>query len=122
MQRIYHLEIHADEPERAIEFYSKVFGWAEQKKADDGVEDYWLFYTGKADEAGIHAGLKKRKIPGATMVPAIEVMSIDEFIPRITAAGGTVVVPKRLIPRTGYIAYCTDTEGNIFSIVEKGST
>ena len=31
MDRVVHFEIQADNPERAIEFYKKVFGWNFQK-------------------------------------------------------------------------------------------
>lgn len=31
MRRIVHFEIHASDPQRAIEFYESVFGWKFQK-------------------------------------------------------------------------------------------
>ncbi len=31
MPRVVHFEIHADDPERAVRFYKKVFGWKIEK-------------------------------------------------------------------------------------------
>ena len=43
MSRVIHFEISADDPERAVKFYEKVFGW----KIDRwGPVEYWLATTG----------------------------------------------------------------------------
>jgi predicted enzyme related to lactoylglutathione lyase len=62
MPRVVHFEIHAEKPEKAVEFYSKVFGWKIQKW--DGPVDYWLVSTGSADERGIDGGIMRRHGPG----------------------------------------------------------
>jgi hypothetical protein len=28
------------------------------------------------------------------------------------------MMPKRAVPGQGYLAYCTDTEGNVFGVME----
>jgi predicted enzyme related to lactoylglutathione lyase len=48
MPRIIHFELPADNPERAVEFYSKVFGWKMQKW--EGPTEYWLVSTGDAGQ------------------------------------------------------------------------
>src|SRR5438128_828489 len=60
--RVSHFEIHADDPERAIKFYSDLFGW--QFKKRDGPMPYWLVTTGPDSEPGINGGLMKRMGPG----------------------------------------------------------
>jgi predicted enzyme related to lactoylglutathione lyase len=40
MRRPVHFEIHAEDPERAANFYSQLFGWEITKW--DGPVDYWL--------------------------------------------------------------------------------
>ena len=35
-----------------------------------------------------------------------------------TAAGGTIVQPKMLIPEVGYLVTFKDTEGNVFAVLE----
>jgi len=49
MPRVIHFEIHADEPERAIRFYSSVFGW-EFVKFPNAITDYWVVKTGDASQ------------------------------------------------------------------------
>ncbi len=111
-----HFEISADQPERAAKFYSTVFGWEIQKWP--GPQDYWLITTGKEGTVGIDGGLMKRMHPSATTVNTIDVPSVDEFVTKVTQNGGKVIAPKMAIPGTGYLAYCQDTEGNTFGIMQ----
>jgi uncharacterized protein len=114
MARVVHFEITADEPQRAIDFYTRVFDWQTQKW--DGPQDYWLLMTGEGQ--GINGGLMKRvpEFPGT--VNSIDVTSVDDYVAKVTENGGTVFMPKIAIPGVGYLAYCTDTEGNIFGIIQ----
>ena len=117
MPRVVHFEINADDVERAVKFYSEVFGWNIQKW--EGPINYWLVITGEDAEPGINGGLMKREDPAATTVNTIDVPSVDEFAAKITAGGGKVVRPKTAIPGVGYFAYCQDTEGKAFGIMEE---
>ncbi len=51
-------------------------------------------------------------------INTIDVPSVDEFVAKITANGGQVVMPKTVIPGVGWLAYCQDTEGNSFGILQ----
>ena len=115
MPRVIHFEIPADDPERAGKFYTDVFGWQIAKWG--GAQPYWLVTTGK-DEPGINGGILKRPHSGAGTVNTVGVPSVDDAIARITANGGTLAVPKMPIPGVGYLAYCMDTEGNMFGIMQ----
>jgi predicted enzyme related to lactoylglutathione lyase len=117
MPRVIHFEIAADEPERAIRFYESVFGWEIQKW--DGPIDYWLIMTGPKDEPGIDGGLGKRNRPEEHTTNTIDVDSLDDYIQKIQESGGSVVSPKHAVPGVGYMAYCADTEGNVFGIMEE---
>lgn len=114
--RVVHFEINADDPARAIKFYQDVFGWKITKW--EGPVDYWLVTTGPEDEPGIDGGLMARSHPGATTVNIISVPSADEFTDKIVKNGGKVVAPKTAVPGVGYMAYCQDTEGNTFGIMQ----
>jgi hypothetical protein len=48
----------------------------------------------------------------------VSVASVDEFTKKISEAGGNVMIPKRAVPGQGYFVYCTDTEGNVFGVME----
>lgn len=117
MPRVIHFEITADDPERTVKFYSKVFNWNIEKW---GPIDYWLVYTGSDDEPGINGAIMNRQTPQSQpVINTIGVPSVDDFANKILANGAKVVRPKTTIPGVGYYAYCQDTEGNIFGIMQE---
>ncbi len=119
MSRVIHFDITADDPERAMQFYATIFGWEFQKW--DGPMDYWLITTGPEDQPGINGGMSRRE-PDMPSANTIDVASVDECVARVTEQGGTVVSPKMAIPGVGYMAYLTDTEGNVFGIMQNDPT
>ena len=116
MPRVIHFEINVDDPERAVRFYKKVFGWKIKKW--EGPVDYWLVTTGEASQPGIDGAIMRRMNKGTTY-NTIDVPSVDEFMRKIVKAGGKVVSEKTAIPGVGYFAYCADTEGNVFGIMQE---
>ena len=116
MSRVTHFEIPADNPERAIKFYKKVFGWKIEKW--DGPIEYWLIMTGPEDEPGIDGGLARREDPDTVVENIIDVKDLDQSIKEVEANGGTIVRPKMAVPGVGWMAYFIDTEGNIFGMME----
>ncbi len=116
MPRVAYFEITAEKPERAIEFYEKVFGWKIVKWK--GPIDHWLITTGGEDESGIDGGLGRRGEFIPNQVDYIVVSSIDEFIYKVKNNGGIIVTPKQPIPTVGYYAFFKDPEGNIFGLME----
>src|SRR5690349_9206788 len=110
MPRVIHFEIPAEDPQRAIKFYTDVFGW---KINQWGEHEYWLVTTGDKETPGIDGGLNKKGDAEEfnRMVNTIDVPSVDEYLAKITDNGGTVLRPKMPIPTVGYLAYCKDPEG-----------
>lgn len=122
MPRVVHFEIHADNPERGMVFYRDVFGWSFQRHGD---QPYWLIKTGDGDLPGIDGGLMQRRGPRPTenqpcngFPCTIDVEDLDAHIKKAEAAGGNVVVPKVGVAGVGWLAYCHDTEGNIFGMMQ----
>ena len=115
MPRVVHFEISADKPDRAAEFYKNVFGWDVKKW--DGPQPYWLVSTGPDGQPGINGGIMNRMGP-QPIVNTVDVPSVDDFVAKITASGGKVVAPKMAVPGVGWMAYCLDTEGNQFGIMQ----
>lgn len=113
MLRVVHFEIPADDPERANEFYSGVFGWDVKRF---GEQDYWLANTGDPNTPGINGAIMKRKHPAQPVVSSISVPSVDEYAKKVERAGGQIVVPKFVVPGVGHLAFFKDTEGNIFGL------
>jgi uncharacterized protein len=123
MARVVHFEIHAENPERAVQFYRSVFGWDIKKW--DGPAEYWLIVTGDPQSRGIDGGLLRRHGPGPSdgqgvnaFVCTVEVPSVDATAAAVRAHGGTVVVPKMAIPGVGWLVYFKDTEGNLFGAMQ----
>lgn len=116
MPRVVHFELTADDPDRAVRFYKQVLGWKFEKWA--GPMDYWLITTGPEGELGINGGLSGRTPLEQSVTNTVDVDSVDKYVERVLAAGGKVVAPKQAIPGVGYLAYCADTEGNIFGMME----
>ena len=116
MPKAIHFEIPAEEPERAIKFYADAFGWTSTDYTGGG--EYWICQCGSETETGINGAIMARRAEGQPVVAILGVSSVDDSSAAITAAGGTIVVPKCAIPGLGYKAFFKDTEGNIFGIAE----
>ncbi|HKZ03021.1 MAG TPA: VOC family protein [Pyrinomonadaceae bacterium] len=123
MPRVVHFEIQAGDPDRAIKFYQTLFGWTFQKW--EGPMPYWLITTGPDDKPGINGGLLPRQGPAPIEGQAVnayvcttEVESIDASIKAAESNGGSIAVPKKPVPGIGWLAYCKDTEGNIFGMMQ----
>jgi uncharacterized protein len=116
MNRVVHFELPADNPDRAVDFYKKVFGWQIQKWP--GPQDYWLVTTGPDGQPGINGGILRRQHPGAGTCNTVSVKSVDDAVATISKNGGKIAVEKMAIPGVGYLAYCTDTEGNVFGVLQ----
>jgi len=121
MPRVVHFEIHAANPERAINFYQTLFHWSFQKW--EGAMPYWLVITGPDGTPGINGGMVQRQgeIDGQAVIAyvcTVDVASLDDSLATATANGATIAVPKMPVPGVGWLAYCKDTEGNIFGMMQ----
>jgi len=114
MSRVIHFEIPANDVDRAAAFYRKAFGWKIEKWA--GPVEYWMVTTG-ADEPGINGGMMPRGNV-TTTTNTIGVESVDKALATVQEAGGKLIMPKTAIPTVGYFAYCEDTEGNLFGVMQ----
>jgi predicted enzyme related to lactoylglutathione lyase len=52
------------------------------------------------------------------VVNTIDVASLDEAVAKVLANGGTIAMPKMVVPGVGYLAYCNDTEGIMFGMMQ----
>jgi predicted enzyme related to lactoylglutathione lyase len=115
MPRVIHLEICADDPDRAARFYEEALGWRINRW--NGPMEYWLIETGEEGEPGIDGAIMQREGDWTTL-NTISVPSVDESARRIEQAGGQVLSPKQAVPGVGNHQYCADSEGNVFGILE----
>ena len=117
MPRISYLDFSADEPDRAVNFYRKVFDWQINKW--DGPMEFWEIKTGESNEPGIDGGLSKRERIGEWITPFINIKSIDQYISKIESNGGKIIQPKTAIPTIGYTLLFKDTESNTIGLFEE---
>jgi predicted enzyme related to lactoylglutathione lyase len=121
MNRVIHFELSMDNPKRALEFYSDVFGWDSQKW--EGPMDYWLVSTGPKEEPGIDGALMlrsetdERVKKGATITIGVE--SLDDIIDKLKNNGGKILMPKTPVPGVGYSATFEDSEGNLIGLMQE---
>lgn len=127
MPRPIRFEIQADDPLRAIAFYTAVFGW-EFKRLRSPMP-YWLITTGPADTPGLDGGLHPRvgppPEPGQAVTAflcTIDVPALDAAVAAINKHGGAVLSPKIPVPGTGWLAYANDSEGNVIGLMESDPT
>jgi predicted enzyme related to lactoylglutathione lyase len=123
MSRVIHFEIQAENTECAMTFYEALFGWKFSRWGD---QKYWLISTGDKSAPGIDGGLLPRPCAGGPQdgapvnayVCTVDVDNLDASIERALQAGATLALPKVVIPTVGWLAYCKDTEGNIFGMMQ----
>lgn len=127
MSRVIHFEIHADNPARAVQFYRDVFGWDIKQWGD---QEYWLCTTGTDERngkpmPGINGAIIRRRGPApAEGQPlnayscTIQIEQLETSLDSVKSHGGRQVLDIMTIPGVGRVAYCSDSEGNIFGLHE----
>jgi hypothetical protein len=122
MNRVIHFEIQADDVERAKDFYEKTFDWKIEpwKSEEKEAMEYWMLMTGPDGTPGINGGMYKRPAdnPLHTYDCTIAVDDIDKAVEAVKKNGGIISREKMELPGVGWFARATDTEGNIFAIMQ----
>ncbi len=113
---ITHVDIPADDLERAKDFYSGLFGW--EISEAPGFEGYPMWRAPNKISGG---GLAPKGENLTSPRNYVEVDSIDEALATADRLGGRVVHPKKPITDTSWWAVLEDTEGNQIGVYE-GST
>jgi len=111
-----HLELPADDVERAKAFYGAVFGW--EFGAMPGMDDYFLFRAGEGRGGGI--GKRGVTTPNTSRL-YVQVDSIDAALAASAAHGGRTVEPKTAISGMGSFAVMADSEGNELGLFESAT-
>jgi predicted enzyme related to lactoylglutathione lyase len=118
---VVHFEIPFEEQGRATSFYRQLFGWE-----ITGIPemDYWMINTVPVDERGlplepgVNGGMMRRVVPEQQIIMYIAVESVDECVEQAIELGGSVIVPKTVIPGMGWFAHLADTERNPIGIFQ----
>ncbi len=126
---VVHFEIHASEPQRLIDFYSRLLGW---RFTQFGEMPYWSIETGEgaignvAGTAGhgINGGLLQRRGPrpelGASVMGCnvvIGVDDVDSLMRRGVELGGTEALAAADMQGVGRVGYLLDPDNNVFGLI-----
>ncbi len=122
MNRVLHFEIQVENIERAITFYTEVFGWKFEQWPE---HNYYMIMTASKDsiEPGINGGLLLR--PKATppqecgtnaFVCTVQVDDFDSISEKILKCGGKIAMPKFALVGMAWQGYFLDTEMNTFGV------
>ncbi len=125
MDRVVHFEIPADDMARVKQFYGSIFGWELVDMPMPGGMNYTMVRTVPVDEkhmpkepGAINGGMMHRTPGVSAPVIAMNVGSVDDYVKKVEAAGGKVVMPKMEVGGMGFYAYVADTEGNVIGLWE----
>lgn len=121
---VVHFELPAKDLARARKFYQKTFGWKMESVPE---MDYTLVQTARVDRKGmprdpgtINGGMAERGGPLKTTVVTVLVTNIDATVRKVARAGGRLVRKKMSIGPMGFVAYISDTEGNVVGLFQPG--
>lgn len=109
--KIVHVEIPADDTQRAMKFWGELAGWKFQSYGDgaEGAPEYNMF-------EGEPGGAIYPSDDGATSILVyFETDDIDTELTGIRDAGGTTE-DKMPVPNMGWFAHAKDPEGNKFGV------
>jgi hypothetical protein len=111
---ISHIEIPAPDLQKAIDFYSKVFGWETEVMPD---KTYAVFRIGKSGTGGGFDTFAKPAPEGTGPGIVIDVDDINSKLEEIEKAGGKVILKKTEIQGGfGFYAKFRDLNGNYLQI------
>lgn len=128
---IVHFEIQVSDFGMAKKFYSQIFGWKIEKW--EGT-DFYGVWTGRSkypngSVVGLDGGLeRKEKLTSQkeTILNAflctIEIENIDDTLKKIKTHDGKIIKEKYAFPKVGWMALCTDPDGNQFSLIQNDIT
>ncbi|GAB4342400.1 MAG: VOC family protein [Calditrichia bacterium] len=114
MNHLTHLEIPAENLERARKFYEGLFDWQFNFMEE---MNYLMFQM--SDPEGKPAGsggILMKQGPQHVVTNYINVEDIDAAIARIKELGGKVPNPKQAVPGMGWFAHFLDSEGNLLAL------
>jgi predicted enzyme related to lactoylglutathione lyase len=110
---VHYFEIPVSDLDRAIGFYSMVFGYRLERTVVDGHE--MALFPGADGGSGASGALAQGDVYVPSVNGAIIYFSVDDIDPvllRATSLGAEILYPKKSIGAQGFVAEIRDSEGN----------
>jgi uncharacterized protein len=108
-------ELYAADPEAALAFYEKIFGWKVLQTMDMGdMGKYRIFGQGETQYGGV------MKVPQPQMPPSwcyyVETGDLDAAVARSTSKGAKIMMGPMPVPSGGRVAILTDPQGAAYAL------
>lgn len=107
-------EIPYDNGDTIKKFYGDLFGWEFHYCPK---LDYTTIKTKTADgKEGIGGGMMQRQNENHKPTVYLDTDNIEAQIKKVEELGGKIIIPKSPVPTMGWMAWCTDPDGNMFAL------
>ncbi len=108
-------ELQANDREKAVEFYTNIFGWKKADAAELPFGTYQMFATDTVPVGGIMTKLPD--VPSAFWLYYFNVDAVGAAVERVKASGGQVLGAPDPVPGGSWIVQCIDPQGALFALV-----
>ncbi|HEX3227914.1 MAG TPA: VOC family protein, partial [Pyrinomonadaceae bacterium] len=108
-------ELLAADREKALAFYSSLFGWQKKEARVGPRGTYQLFSAGQETIGGMVT--KPRTVSTPSWIHYFNVADIDTAVKRVKNGGGQVLEGPIEVPGGNWILQCLDPQGALFALV-----
>lgn len=110
-------ELATSDPEAALDFYFRLFGWSLKAEHDIGEMGVYREFTGGGlPLGGIFA--RPPEIPVSRWLLYVRVPDLDRAVDKVRALGGQVLNGPMEVPGGDRVAQCVDPQGAAFALHE----
>ncbi len=110
-------ELMVDDPEKALDFYSKLLGWSAEKSEFDGKTYYSLKMADQTPVGGMMKTCAENPCPPAWST-YFTVSDLERAMKYIEKNGGKIHMGPEEVHGMGHFAICEDNQGAHFAIFE----
>ncbi len=110
-------QILSKDPAKSEAFYTSLFDW---KVNADNPLGYRMIETGS--DRGIDGGIwPAPEAPHSSVQLFVAVDDVDEYLAKAEKLGGTIVIPKQVLPEGDEMAVLLDPEGMCVALAKEAS-
>ncbi len=109
-------ELAVDDPDKAVEFYTALFGWKVEKFPMPDME-YHVLINGPEKVAGIMAKPEQMGDAPSAWTPYVTVNDVDATAAKVVELGGSICVPPQDIPEVGRFTVLQDPCGAVLGAI-----
>lgn len=114
------VELHVGEPEAAIRFYNRLFGWRSEEMRAPGMTYRVLSIKDGDQQEGSFGGVAplQGEQEETRWVPYFAVADADATATAVRENGGAVLMPATDVPGVGRIAWLADRSQAVFAVLK----